>query len=130
MKTTTIGQLTIHRLEPGEKVPDHLTGKSPGRLFINGSHTDEEILATVECTRLHDDERSAGLAAGAHTVVTGPYGVAAGNTGLMIPAAACVAKKARSIRARQDAIAAGVAAPDTPLVGNPTPTRVLAPDPV
>ncbi len=130
MKTTTIGRLTIHRMDPGEEMPDHLAGESPGRLYMNRVPTDELILAQIECMKLYDDEEGSEYAAATHTVVVPSGGCPGSGNELLLPADACVAKKARSIRARQDAIAAGVASPDTPLVGNPVPTRVLAPDPV
>lgn len=129
METTTIGNLTIHRFVPWERVPEHLSSKSPGRLFMGEIGTDERILATIECMKLYDDEQGAAVAAATHTVIVRrvmPFDVP--GVSLMNPLKACVMKKERSIKARQAAISAGVAPSDTPLVGTPVPTKVLAPE--
>ena len=140
MKTTTIGGLTIHRLAPGEDPPSRLSATgAPGRLFVSGGPApapDEHYLALVECMGLHDDERTEQVARSADTIVVFGGGELppwwGGEEPLMAPAAACVAKKERSIGARQAAIEAGVVPADTPLVGVPIPgrTRVGAPQAV
>jgi hypothetical protein len=133
MKTTTIGNLTILRpteeeyRERGEELRDQCREGTDGLLWGLGPHySDEEILARVECTKIIDDERSSQVAKETRVVVVHPGNFAPrdriGNP-LVLPPEACVARRTRSIRARQAAINAGVAPPSTPLVGAPIPVR-------
>ena len=129
MKTTTIEHLTIHRPANREELISRWPpGKAAKGVIYAHDHgqTDEEELAFMSCTELIEDERSAEKAKMTHTVVIFPEGsglVGARRASFMQPPKACVDNKVRSIRARQDAIAAGVADPSTPLVGSPVPTR-------
>jgi hypothetical protein len=123
MKVTEIGHLTIYRPANIEELktkwsPDT---KYPGVIFTSADLDDETTLARISCMGLIDDEKSSQAANKAHTIVIVPGSCPAGK--FMLPPQACVAKKIRSIRARQAAIASGVADPATPLVGAPVPTR-------
>lgn len=84
MRTTTIGQLTIHRTEswaefeagwpPRPKPGGGVTRDQPGVLLSPDGPSDAELLARVNCMGLIDDERSSELARSAHTVVVLPAG--------------------------------------------------------
>ncbi len=60
--------------------------------------TDEEIVATVLCQRLHDDNETAEMAKGCHTIHVAPPGYVSDATLLMQPDPQCIVKRTAFLR--------------------------------
>ena len=124
MKITRIAHLTIYRPESLSEYEDLLRcwDRNINAIVWDPSPdvSDEQILADTECTKLVDDERAADYAATSQFVIVTPDGgpVVDEKKRLHNPPDQCVINRMRSIRTRQQVIAAGVVPEDTPLVGN------------
>jgi hypothetical protein len=126
MKTTQIGNLTIHRVGTYDEWKSLVNGLMPIEEPVTVWETkredgpsDEEILADVECAKLLDDEASADHARDVRRIIVVPEGLLDfddDDPTLITPPAQCIANRERSIRIRQSLIAADLLPEYTPLV--------------